>query len=87
VYIIHPIVITLVVWSYVMILDACGANVMKDMSFPDGFYGKMVRFVIESDSGEGLLWLGWFYTLVVSNLILWPLACGLKQLPLLRDVL
>jgi hypothetical protein len=82
VYIIHPVVITLTVWSYVAIVHACGANAMKDIGD-----GRWVRFVIESDAGEGLLWLGWFYTCVVSNLILWPLSYGLKQLPVLRDVL
>jgi hypothetical protein len=88
VYIIHPVVVTLIVWSYVVIVDACGANAMRDMGSTDGLGGSYpMRFVIESDAGEGLLWLGWFYTLVVSNMILWPLSYGLKQLPVLRDIL
>jgi len=88
VYIIHPFVVTLIVWSYVVIVDACGANAMRDMGSTDGLGVDVpVWFVIESDAGEGLLWLGWFYTWVMSNLIVWPLSYGLKQLPVLRDVL
>ena len=35
---------------------------------------------------EGELWGGFVYSMLLSHLLLWPLAYGLKQLPL-RDVI
>lgn len=85
-YIIHPYVLMPVVWSYVALIRACGAIVVRTQLSSAGFTGSYpFAFAVQSGS-DGLLWLGWFYTLLVANAIVWPLAHFLRQLPGLRQV-
>jgi len=90
VYLIHPYIITLALGSYPMILKSCGVVVEKAWTDPplNGLThsGVNMAFLVESQ-GEGLLWLGFLYTVIVSNILLWPLAWLLRQMPVLRDVI
>merc|ERR1712187_171596 len=86
VYIIHPYVLMPVVWSYVALIRACGAIVVRTQLSSAFFQGHCpFAYAVQSGS-DGLLWLGWFYTLLVVNAIVWPLAHFLRQLPGLRHV-
>eukprot|EP00928_Gymnodinium_smaydae_P074850 TRINITY_DN5786_c0_g1_i1.p1 TRINITY_DN5786_c0_g1~~TRINITY_DN5786_c0_g1_i1.p1 ORF type:complete len:527 (+),score=82.87 TRINITY_DN5786_c0_g1_i1:38-1582(+) len=76
VYILHPCVWPVVSWTYVLILRAKGYHVVVDS-----------RLVSTSDIGTVALMLGFAYTFVISNAILWPLAYFVRKLPGLRHVL
>jgi len=90
VYLIHPYIVTLAVWSYPVILKACGLTVEKAWTEPplNGITheGVNMAFLVESQS-EVVLWLGFFYIVIAANLVLWPLAWLLRQLPVLKDVI
>jgi len=86
VYIIHPYVLMPVVWSYVALIRACGAIVVRTLLSSEAFSGPYpFAFAVQSDS-DVFLWLGWFYTLLVGNALVWPLAHFLRKLPGLREV-
>jgi len=86
VYVIHPYVFTPVVWSYVALIRACGAVVVRTQLSSEAFSGAYpFAFAVQSES-EVFLWLGWFYTLLVGNALVWPLAHVLRKLPGLREV-
>jgi len=86
VYIIHPYVFEPVVWSYVALIRASGAVVVKTM-LSEAFQGASYpfAFAVQSDS-DFFLVLGWFYTFLVGNVLVWPLAHFLRKLPGLREV-
>jgi len=79
-YIIHPLVWPVVSYTYVMLLRA--ADVQLSFS-----YATDIQLVSSDDIGALRLMLGFFYTLSISNLILWPTAFYLRKLPGLRHVL
>jgi len=86
VYVIHPYVFEPVTWSYVALIRACGAVVVKTQLSSEAFSGAYpFAFALQSE-GEFFLWLGWFYTLLVGNALVWPLAHFLRKLPGLREV-
>jgi len=80
VYIIHPLVWPVVSYTYVMLLRAMDVQ----LSFS---YTTDMQLVSSDDVGTLRLVLGFFYTLSISNLILWPTAFYLRKLPGLRHVL
>jgi len=86
VYIIHPYIFTPVIWSYVALIRACGAIVVRTLLSSEAFSGSYpFAFAVQSDS-DVFLWLGWFCTLLVGNALVWPLAHFLRKLPGLREV-
>jgi len=86
VYVIHPYVFEPVTWSYVALIRACGAVVVKTQLSSQAFSGAYpFAFAVQSES-DVFLWLGWFYTLLVGNALVWPLAHFLRKLPGLREV-
>jgi hypothetical protein len=86
VYIIHPYVVTPVTWSFVALIRAGGAVVVRTQLSTEAFGGAYpYAFAVQSDS-DVFLWLGWLYTLLVANTLVWPLARFLRKLPGLREV-
>merc|ERR1712054_381312 len=81
-YIIHPLVVNTVTWSWGLIMQATLEKAeliggMKDagQSYP-AFHrvSQLVALVIQTAHFNELTFLGWAYVAVVSNFILWPLA-------------
>mmetsp|Transcript_102251 Transcript_102251/g.181557 ORF Transcript_102251/g.181557 Transcript_102251/m.181557 type:complete len:484 (+) Transcript_102251:57-1508(+) len=89
VYLIHPYIVTLAVCSYPVILKGCGLQVEKVWTDPPlnklTHGGVQMAFLVEG--GEGLLWLGFLYTVSVTLIIVWPFAWLLRKMPLLNQVL
>jgi len=81
VYVLQTLIIPLVMWSYVLILEAAGHRL--DFSYCAGFQAPVSSTVI----GQELIVGGWLYTIALVNLILWPLAHFFRQLPGVRGVL
>jgi len=82
VYLLHPWVVTPLTIGYVAILGAGGINIgigPEDL-VQSGFTSSM-------DSGDGFIWLGWILVSLLSQLIVWPLAHGVRQMPGLRSIL
>jgi hypothetical protein len=78
VYLIHSWVVVVLTWSYVKIYEACAG---EEIYWSEGSSSSSTRM-----SG-GALWLGWIYTLVLAQLISWPLAANLRKLPVLNEIL
>jgi hypothetical protein len=96
VYIIHPLVVNMVTWSWGLIMQATvekaeltGGMKDADQSYPAfhraGF--QAVALVIQTAHFNELMFLGWAYVAVVSNLIVWPLAYCIKKIPKFDQVL
>jgi len=79
VYLIHPLVVVPIMWTYILLLDSL-SNVK--IEFPD--QGSVSSTLLGSD---GFIWLGWVYVSVLSQAIVWPLAWTVRKLPLLNQVL
>eukprot|EP00931_Biecheleriopsis_adriatica_P061781 TRINITY_DN37166_c0_g1_i1.p1 TRINITY_DN37166_c0_g1~~TRINITY_DN37166_c0_g1_i1.p1 ORF type:complete len:493 (+),score=67.60 TRINITY_DN37166_c0_g1_i1:40-1518(+) len=84
VYLMQSWVVVPILWSYVCILDSLGVNLSSLQS--ETPHGELAAVLMLSSS-EGLLWSGWFYTMVLSTIILWPLAYWLRQLYPINQVL
>lgn len=91
VYIIHPLVVNAVLWSWTYIMRNCVKHTEMVLNYPPypAFQtsGWGVEFVIVSPHYQELLWLGWLYTWALSTLIVWPLAYALRRLPYFDQVL
>mgnify|MGYP007125244803 CR=1 FL=1 len=87
VYLIHPYFIVLVTYSYTSMLAAVGCPVLdyRNHSFlpVNAYYVSPLR----KDEAEGLMWGCFFYTLFVTQAIVWPLAWMICKLPRLNRVL
>ena len=79
VYIIHPLVVVSVTRSYQAILEA-----VSDTKLYFCHDTSVSKTHFESD---WFIWLGWVYTVLVSLLVLWPLAWCIRRLPGLRSIL
>lgn len=79
VYLIHSVVITVVAWTWFLIIDLMSST---DLYWPPD-NGQSTTAL----SSTWLLVAGWAYTAVLSMAIVWPLAFYLRKLPGLRDVL
>lgn len=88
-YIIHPVVLSLVMWSWTCIMRICVEHtITTQMTAIPAFQGYAgAGFVFVSSDYQQLLWLGWLYTSVLTTLIVWPLAYGIRQLPYFDHVL
>ena len=87
VYLVHPWVVNAIVYSWVLlmnnkILPARNSTNPIQITFP---FNKTVSATDYDD--DGLVVASWFYVALSTNLIVWPTAWALKQLPVLRDVL
>jgi len=87
VYVIHlPIMMTAVI-AMVEILKAAGLDLQI---IPMG--EPIVAFFPLDASGnlallpDGLLWAGFFFTLVVTNIVVWPLSFYMRRLPVLNKM-
>merc|ERR1712039_196844 len=78
VYLIHPWVVVPVVWSYILVLESL---FHVKVEFQDK--GSVSDTPLGSDC---LIWLGWIYVAVLSQLIVWPLAWAVRKFPLLNQV-
>ena len=52
--------------------------------FPPGYYYLVAPTAAWAEFVD---WVGWFYVMLVSNLMVWPLGYAFKKLPGVRDVL
>ena len=87
VYVIHlPIMMTAVI-AMVEILKAAGLDLQI---IPMG--EPIVAFFPLDASGnlallpDGLLWAGFFFTLIVTNIVVWPLGFYMRRLPVLNKM-
>ena len=80
VYIIHPMVVVPITWTWVLILRALGEEVYFNTAASDTTSTTQL-------SSDGFIWAGWFYVSIVSLAILWPLSAAVRRLPGLREVL
>ena len=78
VYIIHPYVVCLATYSWVGILASMGI----DCEFPEDSGNSSA-----TPFSTGLVFAGWLYCVVLSQLIVWPLAHFIRQLPVIRNYL
>jgi hypothetical protein len=77
-----------VCFCFVKLADSTQASVYNIRSSElEGILSSPFLFVIETESQEAVMWLGWLFTLVISQLIVWPVAWCLAKLPLLNLVL
>lgn len=79
VYLIHPWIVVTLTWSYVLLLKAVWDI---EVVFPQGQSSSATNL-----GNAGLLLLGWVYTAVLGQLIVWPLAWGVKKLPGFNQIL
>ena len=79
VYIVHPLVVVPVTWSYKALLEEVGGESLYFC--PDTSVSK-TRL-----THDGLVWLGFAYTSILSLLILWPSAHFIRKLPGLNQIL
>ena len=76
---IHPFFIVPLTWAWVRILRA-------------GF-GVDVQFASDSTSSstdlgkDGLVWLGWMFVALLTQLLVWPTAAAVRRLPGCRWIL
>jgi len=79
VYLIHPLVWSLVAWSFAKMLEASGFVLQFEMvgDMPTNRTPLPVYVIA----------VGWVYTVVLSQLLLWPLAWCIAKLPGLNKVL
>ena len=87
VYVIHLPINMVAVMAMVEILKAAGQNIqIIAMGFP------ILGFFATAPSGmltllpDGLLWAGFFFTLIVTNMVSWPLGFYMRQLPVLNKM-
>ena len=87
VYVIHLPILMAAVTAMVEILKAAGLKLrIFGMGFPIlGFfpYDASGNTVLLPD---GLLWAGFFFTLIVTNLVSWPLGFYMRRLPVLNKM-
>jgi len=79
VYVLQIAIIPLVMWSYVLILRANGYEI--DFSYCEW------TPVSSSFISQSHLLAGWLYTILLVNLISWPLAYIIRKLPGIKEVL
>ena len=79
VYIIHPLIVCPITWSWTQIMYQI--NGVKFL-FCDGKNSSKTHF-----GHDYLIWIGWIYTVILSLFILWPLAHFIRQLPGLNKIL
>eukprot|EP01084_Bolivina_argentea_P300324 517831_1 len=79
VYILHPLIVVPVTYSYERILNAWKG---QEYYFCDDTSVSKTHF-----SSNWLIWLGCVYSVCLSLLILWPLAWYIRQLPGLNKIL
>eukprot|EP01084_Bolivina_argentea_P107414 192041_1 len=79
VYLIHPFIITPIIWSYQELM-----HFWKGTDFMFCHNESLSKTHLENDA---LVWLGWIYTVVLSLIIVWPLAWGMRRLPGLNQIL
>merc|ERR1712187_115744 len=79
VYLIHPFVWSLVLWSYVKILETMGFTLLFEMVGDTPTNQAPLSAVVLAE--------GWLYTVLLSLIVLWPLAWCIAKLPGLRKVL
>merc|ERR1719433_2506226 len=78
-YLIHPWIVVPLTYCFQLILEGPLDSVVY-FAEGEGSYSKTVL-------KDGYLWMGWFFVAFLSQLITWPLASGLRRLPLFREVL
>jgi hypothetical protein len=81
-YLIHPWVVVPLTLAYVAVLGAAGVHIGVDVAIltQRGFSSPI-------DAGDGYIWLGWAAVGILSQLVVWPLAHCVRQLPGLRSIL
>ena len=79
VYIIHPLIAVPVTWSFQLLLE-----VFDDTKL---YFCKDTSVSKTHFKNNWLIWFGWVYAVVLSLLILWPLAWCIRKLPGLRLIL
>lgn len=79
VYIIHPLVVCPITYTWTLIVYKI--NGVKFL-FCDDSHASKIHF-----GANYLVWMGWLYTVVISLLILWPLAHYIRKLPVLNKIL
>jgi len=91
VYLIHPWVVVPLTFAYGKALGSAGMAVFPPPSVDptsEAFaHLQAFGFTSIAQVGDGWIWLGWCVVSILSNLILWPLAHGLRKLPGLRNIL
>lgn len=85
-YLIHPWVVVPVAWSYHYLLKVASSPDLQPLAFYISYPPRGVSFfsacgILLPSNNEACLWLAWGYVSMVSTLVLWPLAYGIKQLP------
>ena len=82
VYLIHPLTVVPLTFSFAAILEAWTG---VELLFGGGQVGGY--FSGTDFGGDGRVWIGFWYTAVLSQLCTWPIAYKLRQLPGLRRIL
>ena len=79
VYIIHPLIVTPIGWSYLKILPIIGGNEPYFCSYSINSKSNI--------GGDIYLWVGFIYTSILAMIVLYPIAWIIKKLPGLRHIL
>merc|ERR1719242_1479412 len=79
VYLIHPWIIVPAAWTWKLLLEALN--------------GVELEFCVDSSTslthfgGNYLVYIGWLYTVVLSLLIVWPLAWCIRKIPGMNKII
>ena len=87
VYLIHAYVIVVCEWAYVVAYDRRVGGLRSGDDAPRIHFAKGSVASSTRWESDGDLWLGWACTVVVSQLIVWPLAAAIRKLPGLNKIL
>jgi len=79
VYLIHPWVIVPVAWTWTFILKAING---VELEFCKDSTMSLTHF-----GGNYLVYIGWFYTVILSLLIVWPLAWSIRKIPGMNKII
>merc|ERR1712048_1460945 len=93
VYIIHPLIYNVWIIAFIAILKAAGVSIWWSQQQTNGDPFTIYYLTIDPATGEptmlpdGYIWAGWLWTLILSQLTMWPLALYMRQLPVLNKIL
>merc|ERR1719499_1781580 len=79
VYLIHPLVLCPVSWTWTFVLEAING---VDLEFCVDSTTSLTHF-----GGHYLVYIGWLYTAILSLLIVWPLAWCIRKIPGMNKII
>merc|ERR1712019_153096 len=87
VYIIHTLVYNVWIIAFIAILKAAGMTIWFSQEQPFLFGTIDPATGAPSMLPDGVIWAGFLWTLILSQLTVWPLAHYMRQLPVLNKIL